>query len=383
MNKKVIACFMSIVVMIFYIGFGNMNVIAEEVSSCGSGYQEILNYAKEYAQEYYMDMVQTAVEGMQEEMGISISDMSNISMGEPYYIYDIQEDVQTAEFYFPIYDQSKVILILHTILTDEGWKIYMDTQNTSVLNDINYKNTDCIFYRIGENVYVENDEQTIQIQGSQYKGNVLKNRNLIKKQIKIEQEQKYFIPVELKNENKSNMNTGATGGSVNTSTGKYLAVNNYYTGQGKYELCWAASIATTYRYRTNSNLVTAIDIAKQMGEKYTSSDYTGANDTTIIKAFKKYNLDYKSLNKTPSWSTIKRNINNEYPIAIVGRRQSGGTKHMVLITAYNAPNGNYYVKIWDPKDEDTQLARYETGKVISFESNGNSWYSNNAFLQYK
>lgn len=56
---------------------------------------------------------------------------------------------------------------------------------------------------------------------------------------------------------------------------------------------------------------------------------------------------------------------------------------MVLITAYNAPNGNYYVKIWDPKDEDTQLARYETGKVISFESNGNSWYSNNAFLQYK
>ena len=45
MNKKVIACFMSIVVMIFYIGFGNMNVIAEEVSSCGSGYQEILNYA--------------------------------------------------------------------------------------------------------------------------------------------------------------------------------------------------------------------------------------------------------------------------------------------------------------------------------------------------
>ena len=45
MNKKVIACFMSIVVMIFYIGFGNMNVIAEEVSSCGSRYQEILNYA--------------------------------------------------------------------------------------------------------------------------------------------------------------------------------------------------------------------------------------------------------------------------------------------------------------------------------------------------
>ena len=81
MNKKVIACFMSIVVMIFYIGFGNMNVIAEEVSSCGSGYQEILNYAKEYAQEYYMEMVNIIAEEMQEEMGISISDMSNISMG--------------------------------------------------------------------------------------------------------------------------------------------------------------------------------------------------------------------------------------------------------------------------------------------------------------
>ena len=43
-----------------------------------------------------MDMVQTAVEGMQEEMGISFSDMSNISMGEPNNIYDVRKELQSA-----------------------------------------------------------------------------------------------------------------------------------------------------------------------------------------------------------------------------------------------------------------------------------------------
>ena len=186
MNKKVIACFMSIVVMIFYIGFGNMNVIAEEVSSCGSGYQEILNYAKEYAQEYYMEMVNIIAEGMQEEMGISISDMSNISMGEPYYIYDVRKELQSARFYFPIYDENQIILMLHINYTSEGWKVTMDTEYTDVLNELDYKNTDCIFYYIGSDIYAENETQVRLIQGNGKKTDEFINKSFEEKKSAVE-----------------------------------------------------------------------------------------------------------------------------------------------------------------------------------------------------
>lgn len=107
--------------------------------------QDIIADAEEYANENYMGMVQTAVEGMQEEMGISISDMSNISMGEPYYIYDVRKELQSARFYFPIYDENQIILMLHVNYTSEGWKVTMDTEYTDVLSELDYKNTQCIF----------------------------------------------------------------------------------------------------------------------------------------------------------------------------------------------------------------------------------------------
>ena len=133
-----------------------------------------------------MDMVQTAVEGMQEEMGISISDMSNISMGEPYYIYDVRKELQSARFYFPIYDENQIILMLHINYTSEGWKVTMDTEYTDVLNELDYKNTDCIFYYIGSDIYAENETQVRLIQGNGKKTDEFINKSFEEKKSAVE-----------------------------------------------------------------------------------------------------------------------------------------------------------------------------------------------------
>ena len=56
--------------------------------------------------------------------------------------------------------------MLHINYTSEGWKVTMDTEYTDVLNELDYKNTDCIFYYIGSDIYAENETQVRLIQGN-------------------------------------------------------------------------------------------------------------------------------------------------------------------------------------------------------------------------
>lgn len=374
MRKKVISYVMSVMVIVLYFWLGHVQVMAAEIIR--NQPSTVIEEAENYARKYYMEMVEIIADGMQEEMGIEISDLDNIWLGKPYYIYDVEAEFQNAEFYFPIYDENKVVLMLHVSFTDSGWKSSMDVEYTDVLNEMDYLNNECVFYSVGDATYVENTNEIVQIRGDICSRSKGWDETLSAKKMIVEDGKQDFAVIMTKQENCAEETIGAGGGSVSTSTGKYLSIGNYYTGQGNYELCWAASIATIYRYRTGTTSLTAKNVADTVNARYD----VGAKDNVILIAFQKYDLSYLPLSKTPSWEMIKRNIEKEYPVALVGNKSTYG--HMVLITGYNVPNENHYVKIWDPKDEVVQLSKYEDSS-IRFQSNGTTYYSSNAFYRYK
>ena len=134
MRKKIVAYFMCVMVLVTYLGMGSMQAVAKEVPDYTENNEVMTKAAKKYAKEYYREMVEIVADEMQEEMGVSISDMKHNKLGKPYYIYDVEAEEQKAEFYFPIYNKKEIILMMHVTCTEEGWTASMDTQDTYILN---------------------------------------------------------------------------------------------------------------------------------------------------------------------------------------------------------------------------------------------------------
>ena len=383
MCKKIVAYFMCVMVLVTYFGMGSMQVTAKEVPVYTENNKVMTKAAENYANKYYKEMVDIIANEMQDEMGVSISDINHVKLGNPYYIYDVEEKEQNAEFYFPIYDKKEIILMMHVTCTEDGWTASMDTEYTYTLNQLEYGKEECVFYRVGDDVYAENGNQKVHMRGDGSNKSQFKNKDLKEKKEEIGQDKKKIVPVQFEESDSKDTRTGERTHSYATSIGRYLAMTDYYTGQGPYNLCWAACIATIHRYRNGNLAMTAEAIAISMGEDYDSSWYTGAKDPTILNAFHKYKLYYHFTSYTPSWNIIKKNIDKHYPISLTGYREVE-RYHTVLITAYNElANGSKYVKIWDPNDEDVQLLKYTDGYDICFESNGEYWWSTKAFIFYK
>lgn len=61
-------------------------------------------------------------------------------------------------------------------------------------------------------------------------------------------------------------------GGITSGNGyAYLNMDNCCVRQGNYNLCWAASIATIYRYRTGNRSLTAKNVADKVGLPYAAA----------------------------------------------------------------------------------------------------------------
>lgn len=114
-----------------------------------------------------------------------------------------------------------------------------------------------------------------------------------------------------------------------------------FVRQGKYNLCWAASVATIVNYKKNKN-ITAKDVANKMKVGY--NDCAGLETTN--DALKSYGVNYKIINDKLSTSQIKKKINeNNRPFIMA--LAAGKDGHMITCYSYKVSSGKMKIGCWD------------------------------------
>lgn len=143
--------------------------------------------------------------------------------------------------------------------------------------------------------------------------------------------------------------TYANGFSINDPTYKILnmdyclVLQNDETGKQR-GLCWAATCATMIRYSTGNRSIESFQIANEMGIGYD----VGADIFTMRQVLINHGctIQYQALNrKAISITEVMHNINNQYPLAMVGTRYNNGypiAGHAVTIIGYNGSNLIYW-----------------------------------------
>lgn len=254
-----------------------------------------LDEAFMYAQDYYKKIANFVFKS-QEQFQTNIDDVSDLELGEGYIIYDASKAIQESSYYFPVYENNEVVLVVNVIESNEGWNISVGTD-----------------------------------------------------EIEEESDGKFV----------------GAGGITSGNGYAYLNMDNCCVGQGNYNLCWAASIATIYRYRTGNRSLTAKNVADKVG-----LPYAAANESEIATAFNVYGLSYKERKFIP-FSKIKSNINNKYPVMVKGKiaETNKYTKHAVTVVGYNDVGVDDFVKIWDSATEKYKIIKYSENACYSSGSN--------------
>ena len=147
--------------------------------------------------------------------------------------------------------------------------------------------------------------------------------------------------------------------------------------QGPYGLCWAASVATICNYLNGTN-VTAKNVADKMGIGYN----TGGGLYEAQVALSKYGVTYNNYNDSlnaqnrMSWSELKTNINNKYPVYVEshvnGNISDDG--HAVTAYGYSVAAGSNYVIMWNSGSETSVTAEFkESGTTFAYNNKRYTW----------
>ena len=139
-----------------------------------------------------------------------------------------------------------------------------------------------------------------------------------------------------------------------------LVLQNDETGKQR-GLCWAATCATMIRYSTGNRSIESFQIANEMGIGYD----VGADIFTMRQVLINHGctIQYQALNrKAISITEVMHNINNQYPLAMVGTRYNNGypiAGHAVTIIGYNGSNLIY----WNSASGQTTVAAFSASST--------------------
>lgn len=149
---------------------------------------------------------------------------------------------------------------------------------------------------------------------------------------------------------------------------KYCNIKKF-VGQGDYNLCWAASVATIVNYKKNRN-ISAKTVANMMGIDYN----TGAKLGDIKKALNKFELWYKIKYDKISWKTVKKRIVVDDRPFVIALNSGGKMGH--VITGYGFSNNSAenmpMVQFWDSNG---QKGAFKYGDTIYLYGIKFKWYA--------
>ena len=160
--------------------------------------------------------------------------------------------------------------------------------------------------------------------------------------------------------------------SFSTSTSSSKICKLYKKrGQGNYNLCWAATVATIANYR-NGVAVTAKQVADSMGIAYSS----GGSCSAAQQALRNYGISYASfrdnVGNKMTWGFLKKNINNKYPVYV--HAVTTKTAHAVTAYGYSIAGGSKYVVFWNSGNKTSTTVEFKnTGTTFSYGNKTYTW----------
>ena len=331
---------MNLLLIIFFISLSNAtNLYAEDLNSPLQIVTDpVPDAALEIAKKSAPSYIQTFL-GASNATSVYCLEGVPCYIGNGYYVYtECDKVIQRSDIIdFPIIQNNTVVLIIHVFETNQGWNSTASYSYSSMLNEfwgngqiyqvISYsEDTDCILAPI--------TERSLLSTVTPVPNNVAYDASRI-----LGTYYSSLTPIV----------TYANGFSINDPTYKILNMDYCFVLQNdefgnQRGLCWAATCATMIRYCTGNRSIESFQLANEMGIEYD----VGAGISIMRQALINHGctIQYQALNrKAASITEVMHNINNQYPIAMVGTRYSNGSAvagHAVTIIGYNGSTLIYW-----------------------------------------
>lgn len=341
-------------------------------------YDKSLQNVKSFLEGKY-DEIMSICNLEREKFGIS--DGKKI-IGKPFIIIDLDVDQQDEIYYVPLLNNdNKAELVISVMGTNVGWNLAIDQDLVEDINKIGITGKEYLFIKSEENLLAIVDDKEYVLRG--IKNNKI-NKFISKKNIGLDTIDPFLSKRFKKVDVTKNLETTknikdkySRSFSTDTYTIKTCALYNE-KGQGRYEDCWAASVATIVNYIKGSN-ISAINVCDKMKIGYN----IGATIGEVQLALNKYDISYNYLNNNSSsilsWNDIKTNIDNRYPIYVAARHfKSDGKVEGHAVTLYGYHNlSTKYVCLWN-SGLDNGKGGYQ---VITYNSSRTTFtYGGNTFV---
>lgn len=369
--RKLASIFMILVMLLVMIP--SDNVLANS-----QGENNIPTDATIYAQQHYKELVE-AVKMHNEDYNVQEIQYNDVSLDIPFVIYELDTEVQDEIYYYPILGtDGNIILLMCVIGTTEGWNLSASEEWVNELNKIGGIKSDLVFYKLGENLWAEDDKDIYEIIGDKNLfAEYSVSRGYLEEKEKYSKENTIFKKTDINKitiTSKNRKDTYTPAFSSSTTSSKICSLYNS-KGQGNYGLCWAATVATICNYRKGTNL-SASTIADGMNIGYGD----GANIYEAQQALKnngvQYNSVYGNSNTKMPWSVLKANIDNKYPIYVSAKATNSG--HAVTAYGYTIAAGMKYIVLWNSginggKGSPITVSFYEDGTSFSYNNTTYTW----------
>lgn len=369
--RKLASIFMILVMLLVMIP--SDNVLANS-----QGENNIPTDATIYAQQHYKELVE-AVKMHNEDYNVQEIQYNDVSLGIPFVIYELDTEVQDEIYYYPILGtDGNIILLMCVIGTTEGWNLSASEEWVNELNKIGGIKSDLVFYKLGENLWAEDDKDIYEIIGDKNLfAEYSVSRGYLEEKEKYSKENTIFKKTDINKitiTSKNRKDTYTPAFSSSTTSSKICSLYNS-KGQGNYGLCWAATVATICNYRKGTNL-SASTIADGMNIGYDD----GANIYEAQQALKnngvQYNSVYGNSNTKMPWSVLKANIDNKYSIYVSAKAANSG--HAVTAYGYTIAAGMKYIVLWNSginggKGSPITVSFYEDGTSFSYNNTTYTW----------
>lgn len=338
LKKRLFKNCMLIIVMLLLVGMSSVYADAKK-------YNEFYNEL-EYAKEHYKNATLSMLQNDAIDDKVSIDE---ISLGNPFRIFKVDSLVQNDVTYFPIINnkESNIILYMAVINTEEGYTHSVSTEYVDEFNELERDLSKYIFYATDEGVCADDGkEQKVVLGKLDSKLESFARMSYVEKHLRVGN-------ALIRNCNKERpkgkdfryMYTPSF--SVDTSSSKICSMNNKLKGQGNYNLCWAATVASIVNYRKGTNW-SAYDVANLMGISFNS----GASLQESYDALKKFGLTkYLKIKDEGSslltWNAYKNNINSKFPVWFGTYSSYLGGYHALTGYGYSIAAGEKYLIMWN------------------------------------
>ncbi|MCI8307512.1 MAG: hypothetical protein HFH14_05615 [Lachnospiraceae bacterium] len=342
--------------------------------SASSSDIDIPDSAQKYAESYYESAV-SAVREYSENYNVKEGQLDAVKLARPFVVYEIGETTQDEIYYYPILDSTdNIVLLLSVMGTTDGWKISVSEEWVDGLNKIGTITPEYIFYKSEDNIYAENKQEKFCVEGEtdlQLCSFSIKPYEI--KRQEISDFVNRFVKTDVSSENNIDVKTkdGYTPSFSSSLSDSTVCALYNKKGQGSYNLCWAASVATICNYRDGTN-ISAKNVANRVGIDYNA----GANITVAQDALKSYGVNYYNMHANKdirmSWSSLKSNIRDKYPVYASAKSHNSG--HAVTAYGYTVAAGVKYVIFWNSGNESSMAVEFkENGTSFSYAGKTYTW----------